>query len=244
MPAGRGRGGRTGARPGPAEGGERCRGAAAGDAYLRRTAEVLRDNSRPSDIVVAGPVVTSSRCWSRSRRIGAGRQRRRGLRRAVGRELSAADCPCRSATPRRAGDDAGTGGGSLVARPRPADEAASGVGGRGARAASTRPDALKQSALTVTLAERSVERDFPMRDAVIVEAVRTPIGKRNGGLSGRPPGGPVRPRAPLAGRAGRHRPGRRRRRHLGLRHADRRADARHRAHRGARGRLAGDACPA
>ena len=36
-----------------------------------------------------------------------------------------------------------------------------------------------------------------MRDAVIVEAVRTPVGKRNGGLAGVPPVGPS-PRAPEA----------------------------------------------
>ena len=32
-----------------------------------------------------------------------------------------------------------------------------------------------------------------MRDAIIVEAVRTPVGKRNGGLSGAHPVGPPAP---------------------------------------------------
>ena len=55
-----------------------------------------------------------------------------------------------------------------------------------------------------------------MRDAVIVEAVRTPVGKRNGGCQ-RSSGRAVRARAEVAGRAERHRSRRRRRRRLGLR---------------------------
>ena len=57
----------------------------------------------------------------------------------------------------------------------------------------------------------------PMRDAVIVEAVRTPVGKRNGGLSGvHPVDLSAHVLNALVERSG-HRPGARRRRHLGLR---------------------------
>ena len=77
-----------------------------------------------------------------------------------------------------------------------------------------------------------------MAEAVIVEAVRSPVGKRNGGLSGVHPGElSAQVLNGLAERAGID-PGDRRRRHLGLRHAGRRAGARHRAHRGAGGGLA------
>jgi acetyl-CoA acyltransferase len=44
--------------------------------------------------------------------------------------------------------------------------------------------AVKQSELTVRLHSTSRRKEALMRDAVIVEAVRTPVGKRNGGLSG------------------------------------------------------------
>ena len=79
-----------------------------------------------------------------------------------------------------------------------------------------------------------------MRDAVIVEAVRTPVGKRNGGLAGVHAGRPVLARPDGAGRAQRHRPGPGRGRHLGLRQPGRRADPRHRPHRAAGRGLAGD----
>ena len=79
-----------------------------------------------------------------------------------------------------------------------------------------------------------------MRDAVIVDAVRTPVGKRKGALSGRAPGRPVGPRAERAGRADRDRPGGGRRRGLGLRRPGRRADHRHRPQRGAVRGLAGE----
>ena len=78
-----------------------------------------------------------------------------------------------------------------------------------------------------------------MREAVIVEAVRTPIGKRNGGLSGMHP-------ADLSAvvlrgwSTGRHRPGVDRRRDLGLRVPGRRPVQQHRPLRGARRRLARD----
>ena len=78
-----------------------------------------------------------------------------------------------------------------------------------------------------------------MRDAVIVEAVRTPVGKRNGGLSGvHPVDLSAHVLRSLAERTG-HRPGPGRRRHLGLRRPGRRADLRHRPQRRARRRLAG-----
>ena len=68
-----------------------------------------------------------------------------------------------------------------------------------------------------------------MAEAVIVEAVRSPVGKRNGGLSGVHPGElSAQVLNGLAERAGID-PAHRRRRHLGLRHAGRRAGARHRA---------------
>ena len=69
-----------------------------------------------------------------------------------------------------------------------------------------------------------------MAEAVIVEAVRSPVGKRNGGLSGVHPGRAVRSGAQRPCRARRHRSGDRRRRHLGMCHAGRRAGARHRPH--------------
>ena len=82
-----------------------------------------------------------------------------------------------------------------------------------------------------------------MAEAVIVEAVRSPVGKRNGGLSGVHPGElSAQVLNGLAERAG-HRPRDRRRRHLGLRDAGRRAGARHRPHRGAGGGLAGERSP-
>ena len=68
-----------------------------------------------------------------------------------------------------------------------------------------------------------------MRDAVIVDAVRTPVGKRGRRARRRSPGGPVRARAARARRADRDRPGAGRRRHLGLRRPGGRADLRHRA---------------
>ena len=77
-----------------------------------------------------------------------------------------------------------------------------------------------------------------MAEAVIVEAVRSPVGKRNGGLSGVHPGElSAQVLNGLAAARG-HRPRHRRRRHLGLRHAGRRAGARYRAYRGAGGGLA------
>ena len=77
-----------------------------------------------------------------------------------------------------------------------------------------------------------------MRDAVIVEAVRTPVGKRNGSLSAVHPIDLVGPRAAGADRAHRPRPRPRRRRDLGVRLADRRADHGHRPQRRARRGLA------
>ena len=77
-----------------------------------------------------------------------------------------------------------------------------------------------------------------MRDAVIVGAVRTPVGRRKGGAVAPPPGRPVGARARRARRADRPRPGRRRRRHVGLRVAGRRAVLEHRPQRRPRGRLA------
>ena len=68
-----------------------------------------------------------------------------------------------------------------------------------------------------------------MAEAVIVEAVRSPVGKRNGGLSGVHPAElSAQVLNGLAERTGID-PAHRRRRHLGLRHAGRRAGARHRA---------------
>ena len=84
------------------------------------------------------------------------------------------------------------------------------------------------------------QRRYAMAEAVIVEAVRSPVGKRNGGLSGVHRRRSVRPGAQRPRPEGRHRPRARRRRDLGMRHAGRRAGPRHRAHRGADGRLAGD----
>ena len=79
-----------------------------------------------------------------------------------------------------------------------------------------------------------------MRDAVIVEAVRTPVGRRGGVLAGHPPRRPVGDRAARRSRTRTgHRSRARRRRHLGLRQPGRRADLRHRPHRGAVRRLAG-----
>ncbi len=77
-----------------------------------------------------------------------------------------------------------------------------------------------------------------MRDAVIVEAVRTARRQAQRGPVRRPPGRPVRPRAGVPGRP--HGPGPRpgRRRGVGLRVPVGRADLRHRPHRGARRRLA------
>ncbi len=78
-----------------------------------------------------------------------------------------------------------------------------------------------------------------MRDAVIVEAVRTPVGKRNGGLSGVHPADLSAHVLSHPGRPVRAGPGPGRRRRLGLRLPVRRADLRHRPHRGARRGLAG-----
>ena len=78
-----------------------------------------------------------------------------------------------------------------------------------------------------------------MRDAVIVAAVRTPVGKRNGALAGVHPvdlSAHVLQRARRARGPGR--PGRGRRRDLGLRQPGRRADLRYRPQRRARRRLA------
>ena len=68
-----------------------------------------------------------------------------------------------------------------------------------------------------------------MRDAVIVEAVRTPVGKRNGGLSGVHPVDLSAHVLSALVDADRDRPGAGRRRRLGLRVAGRRADLRRRA---------------
>ena len=82
-----------------------------------------------------------------------------------------------------------------------------------------------------------------MRDAVIVEAVRTPVGRRNGGLSGvHPVDLSAHVLRALADRTGLD-PGAGRRRDLGLRLPDRRAGRQRRPQRGARRRLAGDRCP-
>ena len=64
-----------------------------------------------------------------------------------------------------------------------------------------------------------------MPTAVIVDAIRTPLGKRNGKLEGLAPGRPRRRDAEGARRAQRHRPRARRRRRDGLRDAGRRAGA-------------------
>ena len=79
-----------------------------------------------------------------------------------------------------------------------------------------------------------------MPNAVIVDAVRTPLGRRNGKLKDVAPRRPRRARAARARRAQRHRPRARRRRDHGLRHAGRRAGHQHRPQRRARGRLPRD----
>jgi acetyl-CoA acyltransferase len=79
-----------------------------------------------------------------------------------------------------------------------------------------------------------------MREAVIVEAVRTPVGKRNGGLSDHARGRPVGRGAQRARRADRYRPGRGGRRGLGLRVPGRRPGEQHRPLLGAGRGLAGD----
>ena len=81
---------------------------------------------------------------------------------------------------------------------------------------------------------------YVMAEAVIVEAVRSPVGKRNGGLSGVHAADlSAQVLNALVQRAGID-PGDRRRRDLGMCLAGRRAGPRHRAHRGADRRLAGD----
>ncbi len=78
-----------------------------------------------------------------------------------------------------------------------------------------------------------------MRDAVIVEAIRTPVGKRNGRSVRRAPGRPVGACAAIAGRSHRRRPGLVDDVDLGVREPGRRADRGHRPVRGAGRRLAG-----
>ena len=73
-------------------------------------------------------------------------------------------------------------------------------------------------------------RSDPMPEAYIVDAVRSPVGRRNGGARRRPPGRSRRALDPRAHGPGRRRSGRGRRRRVRLRRHDRPAGRRHRAH--------------
>ncbi len=75
------------------------------------------------------------------------------------------------------------------------------------------------------------EEGDTMAEAYIVDAVRTPVGKRGGSLSRGALRRPRRPRLTALVERNRRRPGRRRRRDLRLRRHDRPAGRRHRPHR-------------
>ena len=83
-----------------------------------------------------------------------------------------------------------------------------------------------------------------MTTAVIVDAIRTPLGKRNGKLKDWHPVDLAAETLKALRRAHRHRSGARRRRRDGLRDAGRRAGRQRRPQRRARRRLARDRCPA
>ena len=102
------------------------------------------------------------------------------------------------------------------------------------------PAATQLTGWSTIDSEPQGRRRYVMAEAVIVEAVRSPVGKRNGGLSGVHAADlSAQVLNGLVQKAGID-PGARRRRDLGMRLAGRRAGPRHRAHRAADGRLAGD----
>ena len=94
----------------------------------------------------------------------------------------------------------------------------------------------------VSRVPRVISRELPMSNpattAVIVDAVRTPLGRRNGKLKDWHPVDLAAETLKALQRAHRHRPGHRRRRDHGLRHAGRRAGGQRRPQRRARRRLA------
>ena len=86
-------------------------------------------------------------------------------------------------------------------------------------------------------ADTDLEGDIIMPEAYIVDAVRTPVGKKNGSLAGGASDRLGRVRISRAVRPRRRRSGRGRRRHRGLRRRDRRAGGQHRPQRVAGGGL-------